>query len=487
MRRSASRHDHSTQHLTDPATYRLRSAAGDGYVVLAWDYPGSTLLEVRILRSERGPALAADEGTTGRGAGRAGGRGAGQVVVYDDVTGSCRDTSVRNGALYHYTVFARSPGGEWHRWGECELRPGEPAAAASRRLRRRALRSILGRRPRRLLPAAALLLSLAALAAGAGPALAAAGDEPAGKPVAGLDSEARTIAEADSRVAAVLAGTGTEASVAPWGGTAEAPAGASVTYVWPPAQRRSVSAVWPLLASGGSVPSPPYATLKHRLRLDGLTSLRVDVLLAESRVLQVLPLDGETRFALHEETRAPFAWLPWFTARPWALAPIFIVVAAVVIARAWRRSRAWNRRLPSMTRHDRQFIGRLTVILFLLAGLAWQVYEAVYAARAPTIDPGGFHAGELAALPLLLFPPALFLAALTLELTPMSHRVAWGLVAVLAAAATLYNLAAAMTATVTTLNLTNYVLLGVLALLAAPRAFSAGRMGWSRNRVPRYT
>jgi hypothetical protein len=137
--------------------------------------------------------------------------------------------------------------------------------------------------------------------------------------------------------------------------------------------------------------------------------------------------------------------------------------------------------LPSMTRHDRQFIGRLSVILFLLAGLLWQVYEGVYAASLPAVDPTGFNAGDLAALPLLLFPPALYLAALALELTPTPHRVAWGLLAVVAGATTVYNLATAMTGTATNLNLTYYVLLGVLTLLAIPRAFSAGRMGWSRD------
>ena len=139
-----------------------------------------------------------------------------------------------------------------------------------------------------------------------------------------------------------------------------------------------------------------------------------------------------------------------------------------------------------MTRHDRQFIGRLAVILLLLAGFAWQVYEAIFAAGAPAVDPGALNAGDLAALPVLLFPPALFLAALAMELTPSGHRVAWALVAFLAAAGSLYNLAAAVTGTTTNLNLSFYILLGALCILAAPRAFSAGRMGWSRNSRPRY-
>ncbi len=232
-------------------------------------------------------------------------------------------------------------------------------------------------------------------------------------------------------------------------------------------------------------PVPPYTTVEHQLRILDLTALSVDVL-QNGHVIQIMPLDGATSFKLREETWPPFSWFPWFTANPWALLPVFLIVGLIIIARAWRRSRAWNRRLPSMTRHDRQFIGRLLVILFLIAGLAWQVYEAFYAASAPAVDPKGVSAGQLAALPLLLFPPAIFLAALVLELSPLPHRFAWGLVSVLAGAGGLYSLAIAMTGTANNLNLSYYVLLGILCLLAAPRAFSAGRMGWSRNSMPRY-
>jgi len=49
-----------------------------------------------------------------------------------------------------------------------------------------------------------------------------------------------------------------------------------------------------------------------------------------------------------------------------------------------------------------------------------------------------------------------------------------------------YFLAIAAAGTANNLNLSCYVLLGILCLLAAPRAFSAGRMGWSRNSLPRY-
>ena len=101
MRRSAAGHDHSTQHVTDVRTRRVYASAGDAYAAIGWDYPGSTLLEVRILRSEHGFSPAAGGGATSA---------AGQTVVYRDVTGSFRDCGLRNGRSYYYTVFARHPG-----------------------------------------------------------------------------------------------------------------------------------------------------------------------------------------------------------------------------------------------------------------------------------------------------------------------------------------------------------------------------------------
>ena len=136
-----------------------------------------------------------------------------------------------------------------------------------------------------------------------------------------------------------------------------------------------------------------------------------------------------------------------------------------------------------MTRHDRQFIAASSFILFLLAGLAWQVYEGVIAARSPSVGLGGRRL-RLAADPVV--PAALFAAALVLEFGHGAHRVAWGLVSALAAAGCVYNLATATIGTAANLNLSYYILLGVLALLTAPRAFSAGRMGWSRHGMPRY-
>jgi len=138
-----------------------------------------------------------------------------------------------------------------------------------------------------------------------------------------------------------------------------------------------------------------------------------------------------------------------------------------------------------MTRHDRQFISRVAVLVFLLAGFAWQFYEGWYAATGPTVGSGN-AAGSLAALPLLLIPPGLFVAGLILELSAAPRRGSWALLALLSAAASAYFLAAAVTGATTNLNLSYYILLAVLALIAIPRAFSAGKMGWSRSAAPRY-
>ena len=453
---------HADEVITDVNTRRLFAHVDNERFTLGWDYPGRTLLEVRVLRSEQAFAGTADDGAA-----------EGQQVVYQDVTGSFRDTGLRSDRPYFYTVFARQPGGEWVHWGEYSL-PCEPKSGWREfgRLVKQGVRT-------RVAPGILLFLCLAAAVIAAPGGAAAAAAQPADE----QSGEAIAIAQADPRVAALLAvADWGAAEVTPWGGTPEAPAGATVTLRWAAAQPRSMVGLWPLLTDMiDEQPVPPYATVDHRLRVDDITALQVDVLLQERRVLQVLPIDGETRFRLLEQTWPPFSWFPWFTAHSWVLAPLFIAIGAIIIARAWRRSRAWNRRLPSMTRHDRQFIGRLSVILFLLAGLVWLIYEAIYAASLPAVDPNGFNAGDLAALPLLLFPPALYLAALALELTPTPHRVAWALVAVVAGATTAYNLATAMTGTASNLNLSYYILLGVLTLLAMPRAFSAGRMGWSRE------
>ncbi len=487
MRHGEHRHDHSTEHLTDVHTRRLRASAGNGYVVFGWDYPGSTLLEVKILRSE-GTASAASTGVAAAGA----------LQVYQGTTGSFRDGDVRNGYTYLYTVYARHPGElEWTRWGEYEQRPaerrrGERRRGAERENGWRGFSRILRRcGGRKTAPAlAAAFLCVAALTASA-PRAAAATTSPksaassSSGAAAKASEEAVQMAAADPRVAQVLSGLASpRVRVVRW--PASQPVGATVYYSWSAAETRHVAVVWPLVktAGRGQLPTPPYVTVERHLRIDDLTALRVDVL--RGRVIQVAPMDGDTQFQLLEETWPPFSWIPRFSERPWVLLPVFVVVGLVVVARAWRRSRAWNRKLPSMTRHDRQFIGRLVVILFLLASLAWQIWEAVNATSAPAIATAGINAGALAALPLLLIPPAIFVAAAALEFSPAPHRAAWALLAVLAGATSAYNLATAVTGTTTNLNLSYYILLGILCLLAAPRAFSAGRMGWSRNRLPRY-
>jgi hypothetical protein len=73
-----------------------------------------------------------------------------------------------------------------------------------------------------------------------------------------------------------------------------------------------------------------------------------------------------------------------------------------------------------------------------------------------------------------------------LELSAAPRRGSWALLAVLSGAASAYFLASAVTGVTTNLNLSYYILLAVLALIAIPRAFSAGKMGWSRGAAPRY-
>ncbi len=507
MRRGDDRHDHSREHLTDVHTWRLRASAGDGYVVFAWDYPGNTLLEVKILRSAGAAVPPAD------------GMAQGQVEIYRGTNGSFRDTDVRNEHTYLYTVYARHLGEqEWTRWAEYEQRTGAvpPLGAGARPGAEQ--RPGAGRRPsakqsgerhtvsrivrrwfgRKTVPAVAVALLCVATLAAAAPRAAATSSsgKPAVSPSSGAAAKASAaaqasaaatqVAAADPRVAAVLNGmTSPQVRVVRW--PASPQVGATVYFSWPAAEARDVAAVWPLVktAGRGQLPTPPYATVQRRLRIGDLTALRVDVL--QGRVIQVAPMNGVTQFQLREETWPPFSWIPRFNERPWVIVPVFVVVGLVVVARAWRRSRAWNRRLPSMTRHDRQFIGRLLMILFLLASLVWQVWGAVNAASAPAVGSAGVNAGALAALPLLLIPPAIFVAAAVLEFSPAPHRAAWALVAVLAGATSAYNLATAVTGTTTNLNLTYYILLGILCVLAAPRSFSAGRMGWSRDRLPRYS
>ena len=455
---------HADEVNTDVDTKRVHAGERDGVVSIAWDYPGRTLLEVRILRSDcafaAGPEPTPD-----------------QQVVYEGAAGSFRGGSPAEGVTHHYTVFARHPGEEWRRWAEFASRPRRRTAGPS------VLHRLLGWR-KRCLALVVTAFCVAAVAAAA-PGYVAAAEEPQDDAVAAAARQALEAATADPIVAAVLGDAAVDPShrIVMWSNGA----GATVFFEWPANGATRIDGVWPLVKTDGSdeLPVAPYVAYERRLRMDDLTGLRVDVLLDDPRVIQIAPQDAATTFVLHEQTWAPFSWIPWFTERPWVLVPPLVALAALVIWRAWLRSRAWNRRSPSLTRHDRQFIGRLTVLIFFIAGFAWLIWEGVVAATSPSADPAA-AAGDLASLPLLLIPPGLFLAALVLELSWQAHRVAWGLLALLAAAGSAYYLAAAMTGTASNLNLSSHILLAVLALVAIPRAFSRGKMGWSRSFSPHY-
>lgn len=469
---------HADEVITDVNTRRVVARAREDCFTIAWDYPGRTVLEVRVLRSERGPAESADESAE-----------SGQAVVYQDVTGSFRDSGLRQDRPCYYTVFARHPGADWVRWGDYSASSAPPPA-------RRRLGRILRKALRLPLAPAALLALCAVTVLIAVPAVALSDDEASGGEETGAAAEepapseaeaaARAFVEADADVTAILAGRDATGAATAWGGSEAEPAGFTLVYRWPQASAGSVDREWPLLRSGQETPSPPYDSSVYRLRADEVSALRIDVLADGPRILQLMPVNGETDLVLREQTWAPFSWLPWFTARPWALAPVFLVLTALLLARAWQRSRAWNRRLPSMTRHDRQFIGRVAIILFLVAGFIWQVYEGWVAATGPSLGSSGSSAGDLSFLPLLLIPPGVFAGALILELSGGPHRGSWALLVLLAGAVSVFNLATALTGATTNLNLSYYILCGVLALIAIPRAFSAGKMGWSRSHSAYY-
>jgi hypothetical protein len=132
---------HDTEHLTDPRVFRLHVNVTPQTVAFAWDYPGSTLLEVRIQRSE---AEFADEPHQGSGHDKLDDD---QDVVYEGTTGSFRDEDVEPEKHYFYTVWARpqpqgprprltTPGrldsmddvppdpGGWTLWARKEVRAG---------------------------------------------------------------------------------------------------------------------------------------------------------------------------------------------------------------------------------------------------------------------------------------------------------------------------------------------------------------------------
>jgi hypothetical protein len=108
---------HATEHITDPRVHRLRVSSGRDAVLFGWDYPGATLLEVRIVRSTERFARGPDDPACPIG----------QRIVFQGIAGSFKDTDVEPGRRYFYTVFARRPGGqEWTRWGRKRVVAGQP-------------------------------------------------------------------------------------------------------------------------------------------------------------------------------------------------------------------------------------------------------------------------------------------------------------------------------------------------------------------------
>ena len=119
---------------TDVSVFRLRLApVADGSVVFGWDYPGSTLLRVRILRTAAvaAEALAADATEPDSGVARPrladaavnaslpgpeADAGSPWQLVYDADTGSFRDRGVEQGRAYRYAVFARNGTDPWVLW-----------------------------------------------------------------------------------------------------------------------------------------------------------------------------------------------------------------------------------------------------------------------------------------------------------------------------------------------------------------------------------
>jgi hypothetical protein len=124
---------HADEHITDPRVFRLSVSSGPGYVLFGWDYPGASLLEVRVVRSTE--AFAADPDDPARPVG--------QRIVYQGVAGSFRDTDVVEGKRYFYTLFARRVGDvEWTPWDRHKATVG---SARSRGLLARIVARLPGR------------------------------------------------------------------------------------------------------------------------------------------------------------------------------------------------------------------------------------------------------------------------------------------------------------------------------------------------------
>ena len=125
--------DRSKRVETDVNVYRLRIGVADGgAVVFGWDYPGSTLLRVRIVRTEVGDEVAGpgDKVTELGGSDWALQRPEAEPradspwhVVYDGDTGSFRDAGVASERAYRYVVYARDGDGPWTLWRVHEVRP----------------------------------------------------------------------------------------------------------------------------------------------------------------------------------------------------------------------------------------------------------------------------------------------------------------------------------------------------------------------------
>ena len=457
---------HADEVITDVNRRRVRARAHEDSFTIAWDYPGRTLLEVRILRSTEHPAETADDGLA-----------PGQELVYQDVTGSFRDTGLRSDVPYYYTVFARQPGGEWVRWEEYSL-PCEPKTGMSefgrlwsKAMRNRIVALALGLALAGLTLLAAGLFLPAASASSGGDSGTDGDKQPA---AASAASAAAATAEADpSRRRRSRRDRRHRRQDRPRGAASDGqPAGYRIEYHWPRpgqgGQRGLAAAALGLLAAAAALrlrglPHPRHASV---------TALQVDVLLDGERVIQAMPVNGETDFTLQEQTWAPFSWVPWFTANPWVLAPVFIAArrpphgpGVAALARLEPAPALHDPSRPPVHRPPGDpAVPARRLRLAVLRGL-------VRGHRAHRSTPAPRSAGSLAALPLLLIPPGLFVAALILELSAAPHRGSWALLAVLAGAASAYELASAMTGVTTNLNLTYFILLAVLCLIAIPRAF----------------
>ena len=183
-----------------------------------------------------------------------------------------------------------------------------------------------------------LVLALGCLAAG----LAAPGSRRAAESAEGDQQQmsqsvqaALTYVQTNRTVAAVLGGREATVRFTTWGGTTEEPTGVTFAFRWDAADARDVDAVWPLAksTSEGTLalsdrPLPPYESVDVRLRITDLTALRVDVLLDGPRCCRSCPWTAPREFQLPKQTWPPFSWFPWFTARPWVLAPLFVLVGA---------------------------------------------------------------------------------------------------------------------------------------------------------------